>query len=48
MAVGRGRRRKSKCSLRLDRCIAISARIAEPCGVHLPELAEIFVKKPAA
>jgi hypothetical protein len=47
MAVGRGRRRKSKCSLRLDRCIAISAGIAEPCGVHLPELAEIFVKKPA-
>ena len=44
---GRGRRRKSKCCLRLDRCVAISAGIAEPCGVHLPELAEIFVKKPA-
>jgi hypothetical protein len=25
----------------------LAARIAEPCGVHLPELGEIFVKKPA-
>jgi hypothetical protein len=24
----------------------LAARIAEPCGVHLPELSEIFVKKP--
>jgi hypothetical protein len=25
----------------------LAARIAEPCGVHLPELSDIFVKKPA-
>jgi hypothetical protein len=25
----------------------LAARIAEPCGVHLPDLSEIFVKKPA-
>jgi hypothetical protein len=24
----------------------LAACIAEPCGVHLPELAEIFVRKP--
>ncbi len=24
----------------------IVARIAEPCGVHLPERADVFVKKP--
>jgi hypothetical protein len=24
----------------------LAARIAEPCGVHLPDLSEIFVKKP--
>jgi hypothetical protein len=23
----------------------LAARIAEPCGVHLPELPDIFVKK---
>ena len=25
----------------------LAARISEPCGVHLPELADIFVKKAA-
>ena len=25
----------------------LAARIAEPCGAHLPELPDIFVKKPA-
>ena len=24
----------------------LAARISEPCGVHLPELADVFVKKP--
>jgi hypothetical protein len=25
----------------------LAARISEPCGVHLPELADVFVTKPA-
>ena len=29
-----------------DRHRRLAARISEPCGVHLPELADVFVEKP--